>query len=743
LFTIVHWLSKSKHVVNFESGEGFAIIPESVGKLKSGKKINITNWLSRKEFNSDMYSAQKPYAGFYIHTSNQKNHKEAKIYFSKIPTIWSHLSPKKSTSHGRISTEQKKEISQKLENYIDVSADQTQIIEPENCILAWQDKETNLVWDAARIFDCPRDGYPASIHKIYNAISYAGFDDWRIPTTYELNTILTNEKNLGYYIKKPLAANATCHVWINSNRQHGQRKQYIKNFCKKEDENAEGRKIFDHKRAFPLAANTLCVRGTIRISSKKWVNELANWAAKEDLYTFPTKEENILKMTHFDPYHRYSDKLLTIPTQIGHLKNLEHICFSNNSSIEILYNLKELRSLHLNSCNLISLPDGIVNLKNIKLLDIYNNPKLVLTEQQSDWIEDLRDNCVIVKMDNNFVLPNSNNEEKVASNCVRKNTHHNDSSWMGRLWAWGDKYKISETLLPRDGQLLNKMTELSLYHHSASDALLKKIPVEICYLSQLQSLRLDSNSLSELPKEIGNLTQLKELSLSGNNLSELPKEIGNLTQLRKLSLSGNNLYKIPKEIFQLTHLKELSLGDNNLTELPAEITQMSDLRSLCLYSNKFLDFPKEIEELSSLRLLQLNNNQLTVIPQNIGSLKYLEELDLTDNDLIELPEEICQLTRLEKIHLEKNKITKLPIKINQLTQLRMIHLSYNCLEEFPAEICQLPHLQTLKLSGNKLTKIPKEIVQLQKLRCLHISALTFKELPKEIKLLKNAGVFVC
>ena len=76
------------------------------------------------------------------------------------------------------------------------------------------------------------------------------------------------------------------------------------------------------------------------------------------------------------------------------------------------------------------------------------------------------------------------------------------------------------------------------------------MPVEIGQLTQLTTLHLECNNLTQLPVEIGNLSQLTTLYLQNNKLTHLPVEIGQLTQLTTLSLYNNPIENLLNPIIQ-------------------------------------------------------------------------------------------------------------------------------------------------------------------------------------------------
>jgi len=104
-----------------------------------------------------------------------------------------------------------------------------------------------------------------------------------------------------------------------------------------------------------------------------------------------------------------------------------------------------------------------------------------------------------------------------------------------KVIEWAKKNNISEKKIPRNVNLLIELKELNL-SFSLPDWI--RLPDEICFLTNLEVIKLSHNSYSTLPENIGNLSNLIELNLGVTNISSFPSSIVNLKKLKKLNLYG-------------------------------------------------------------------------------------------------------------------------------------------------------------------------------------------------------------
>ncbi|KAA3656070.1 MAG: GTPase, partial [Chloroflexi bacterium] len=182
------------------------------------------------------------------------------------------------------------------------------------------------------------------------------------------------------------------------------------------------------------------------------------------------------------------------------------------------------------------------------------------------------------------------------------------------------------------------------------------------------------------------LTNLQTLDLSSNNLSELPEWLGQLTNLQTLDLSNNNLFKLPEWLGQLTNLQTLTLRSTYLSELPEGLGQLTNLQTLTLSSNNLFKLPDGLGQLTNLQTLDLSNNNLFKLPKWLGQLTNLQTLDLRSTYLSELPEGLEQLTNLQTLDLRSNNLSVLTVVVGNLPNLHTLYLGENPISDPPLEM---------------------------------------------------------
>jgi hypothetical protein len=100
-----------------------------------------------------------------------------------------------------------------------------------------------------------------------------------------------------------------------------------------------------------------------------------------------------------------------------------------------------------------------------------------------------------------------------------------------------------------------KINKLNLYFDK-----IKKVPISITQLSELQELSIYSDSISLIPKELINLKNITRIKIINLRQDSIPNPIFSLKQLEYLNL-GNRITNISDKIYSLKKLKEFVLID--------------------------------------------------------------------------------------------------------------------------------------------------------------------------------------
>ncbi|WP_434684524.1 leucine-rich repeat domain-containing protein [Pseudanabaena minima] len=359
---------------------------------------------------------------------------------------------------------------------------------------------------------------------------------------------------------------------------------------------------------------------------------------------------------------RKGNRLTAIPQEIFQLTNLKelHIPYNQITAIpDAIANLANLTTLYLSSNQITAIPDSLSNLANLTTLYLSSNQITAIPDSLSNLA-----NLTSLSLNRNQI-----------------------------------------TAIPDSFSNLANLTSLSLYENQITT-----IPDAIAQLSNLTSLDLSYNQIAAIPDSFSNLANLTSLSLNRNQITAIPDSFSNLANLTSLSLYENQITTIPDAIAQLSNLTTLNLYGNQIKAIPDAIANLANLTELRLYSNQIKAIPDAITQLANLTVLALGRNQIKMIPEAIAQLANLTGLYLHTNQITAIPDAISQLANLTTLNLSRNQITAIPDAISQLANLTSLNLSRNQITAIPDAISQLANLTSLDLSNNPLP-IPPEILE--------------------------------
>lgn len=275
-----------------------------------------------------------------------------------------------------------------------------------------------------------------------------------------------------------------------------------------------------------------------------------------------------------------------------------------------------------------------------------------------------------------------------------------------------------------EGADLGRLTQLASL--KVANNALTELPFYFTQFRQLRNLNLSSNGFKRLPSFFGELRSLVDLDISFNALDSWPP-VEELENLERFWATNNNLSgPIPDEYRNLSNLKDFDARFNNITSIDA-ITHLPNVEQFTVGHNSITKFEGFFPKM---RLLQIDHNPLTRFDVTMA-MPALTSLNLASNSLTSLEKSVFEkLPNLTKLNLDANQFTSLPMEIGRLQKLEVLTIAKNRLMSFPTNIGCLAELRRIDARECNIKNLPAEIWFCCKLEELNLSSNCLDAFPR-------------
>jgi Leucine-rich repeat (LRR) protein len=368
--------------------------------------------------------------------------------------------------------------------------------------------------------------------------------------------------------------------------------------------------------------------------------------------------------------------------EILELKNIKSVTLEN-----ILSNYPNLKHLFLQRDKIRDKPIAINNLFKLNLLTLkmITQENIITFLQNSEKFLDLQflllDSCKIRVLQKKFYDFVNLTTLQITKNYGLKNVVF-------------EKYKLqnltnlnlSNNKMANVPESIDNLINLQVLFLSENNIV--DVGEEIFNLAKLTKLDLSKNKIKKISDSIGNLQSLKELSLSKNkNLKKIPLSMSNLKQIERLELINIGLEYFPRELCYFEKLRILYLDSNKLEMIPREISNLTKLTFLSISMNNLKSLPIEIKNNSNFHKFLIYENSYS---ENLSlECEYYQSRNFNKN-LDNLPTNIKEIRLYTPSckdinHYYYNKIIKIPfdcqlyIDNNIITEemmYRLFHVSF-------------------------------------------------------------------
>jgi len=230
----------------------------------------------------------------------------------------------------------------------------------------------------------------------------------------------------------------------------------------------------------------------------------------------------------------------------------------------------------------------------------------------------------------------------------------------------------------------------TLQHFDISQNELNDLPLDICLLTQLETLNCSHNQLTDIADLFEQLKYLKEIDLSFNLFKHLPNVIYTFKSLIRLNCEHNSIRILDENLLNLKRLKFFIFDHNQLESTDSiDFGQMKKLEYIHIAHNQLIKFPRGLHQLHHLKNVNLSYNRLTSVPVDLFLVNTLDVLNLSHNLIAKLP--------------------PMPVTYKRVSMIFSIDLSFNHLIKFYDYLLLIA--LKIDVSNNKIRMISNELIK--------------------------------
>lgn len=197
-------------------------------------------------------------------------------------------------------------------------------------------------------------------------------------------------------------------------------------------------------------------------------------------------------------------------------------------------------------------------------------------------------------------------------------------------------------------------------------------------------------------------TNLTTLLVGENKLSELPEGFLSLHQLRNADFTGNDLVKLDEKVALMEGLENLTLAANPLRDRKFLTMNTEDIKRDLLSRLE----PSSVEDATK---DDVETKEDTSGVENGWKLTPSGTLDLSFQNLTEIDEEavasFAESNDVRQLYLQQNYLTAIPNVMEQLSFLTVLDVSKNNIANPLSHSLRLPKLRELRLNSNKMPSL--------------------------------------